>query len=279
VNPRTRIFAGVLVLFAAGVGYLLYKIIRDLEPRYRESVEEPLVDTAAILAALIAADSPVGVIDIAPFRRAFAGLYERRLDAQIYRLKKTEVDLRVYVTDRRGIVLFDSSGKDEGEDYSRWNDVRLTLAGRYAEVVNAMRPVAERRGVALELEGGEDLAVQGDRFLLQRALTNLVQNAIDFSSASTAVTVRVEVIEKTCQITVIDQGSGIPDYALDRIFERFYSLPRSGPEHAKGTGLGLSFVREIADLHRGTIDLQNRPEGGAIATLTLPLAPAPPNSP
>jgi two-component system sensor histidine kinase CreC len=68
----------------------------------------------------------------------------------------------------------------------------------------------------------------------------------------------------------MDSGSGIPDYALDRIFERFYSLPRPG-NGRKGSGLGLNFVREIARLHGGDVRLSNRPEGGVCASLFIPL--------
>ncbi|RWA55567.1 hypothetical protein AU476_06755 [Cupriavidus sp. UYMSc13B] len=68
---------------------------------------------------------------------------------------------------------------------------------------------------------------------------------------------------------VADQGPGIPDYALPRVFERFYSLPR--PHGAdKSTGLGLCFAREVATLHHGDVTLANRPGGGALAELTLP---------
>ncbi|MCY1301896.1 Sensor protein CreC [compost metagenome] len=66
-----------------------------------------------------------------------------------------------------------------------------------------------------------------------------------------------------------DHGPGIPDYALPRVFERFYSLPR--PQGAdKSTGLGLCFAREVAALHHGSVRLANRPGGGALAELTLP---------
>ena len=67
-----------------------------------------------------------------------------------------------------------------------------------------------------------------------------------------------------------DEGPGVPDYALGRVFDRFYSLarPHSGK---KGTGLGLTFVKEIAELHGGSASLDNDPRGGAIATLRLPL--------
>jgi len=69
---------------------------------------------------------------------------------------------------------------------------------------------------------------------------------------------------------VRDQGPGLPDFAHDKLFTPFFSLPR--PDGAtKGTGLGLCFVREIAQLHGGTAALENRAEGGAVARLTLPI--------
>ena len=67
-----------------------------------------------------------------------------------------------------------------------------------------------------------------------------------------------------------DRGEGIPAYALERIFERFYSLPR--PTTGKSTGLGLPFVREVASLHGGTAEVLNHRDGGACARLCLPLA-------
>ena len=70
-------------------------------------------------------------------------------------------------------------------------------------------------------------------------------------------------------LAVTDEGPGIPEYALGRIFERFYSLGR--PDTGKkSTGLGLNFVREVAKSHNGTIQVTNRPEGGALAVLILP---------
>jgi two-component system sensor histidine kinase CreC len=66
-----------------------------------------------------------------------------------------------------------------------------------------------------------------------------------------------------------DRGPGIPDYAVERVFERFYSLPRPGGGD-RSTGLGLPFVREVAHLHRGQASLRNREEGGTVAELLLP---------
>jgi two-component system sensor histidine kinase CreC len=77
------------------------------------------------------------------------------------------------------------------------------------------------------------------------------------------------------EIAVEDSGPGVPDYALARVFERFYSLPRPDTGR-KSSGLGLSIVREIARLHGGEAELANRPGGGARATLTVPRATPPP---
>ena len=71
------------------------------------------------------------------------------------------------------------------------------------------------------------------------------------------------------QLSILDRGPGVPDFALARVFERFYSLPR--PDGARSSGIGLSFVREVAALHGGEVRLGNRAEGGAVAELELPL--------
>ena len=103
-------------------------------------------------------------------------------------------------------------------------------------------------------------------------MSNLLDNAIDFSPAGGQVHVRLRTGPRAAVLEVADQGPGIPDYAHDKVFEKFYSLARPHSKK-KSTGLGLSFVREIASLHHGRIELGNRPEGaGAVATLSLPQA-------
>jgi two-component system sensor histidine kinase CreC len=79
---------------------------------------------------------------------------------------------------------------------------------------------------------------------------------------------------RSVDITVRDQGPGIPDYAEDKVFEKFYSLARPH-SRKKSTGLGLPFVKEIAALHEGRVALANAPDGGAVATLSLPRSQTP----
>lgn len=139
--------------------------------------------------------------------------------------------------------------------------VREVLASKAAEIKN--------KSLTVKTDVEDSLRVRGERFLLKQALLNLVDNAIDFSEAGGALEIRGRESEGRCEIDIIDSGPGIPPYAEERVFERFYSLPRPGGGK-KSTGLGLSFVREVAILHRGDITLTNRPEGGLAARLTLP---------
>jgi two-component system sensor histidine kinase CreC len=148
----------------------------------------------------------------------------------------------------------------------------VALRALAAEVAASAAPAALARGVTVEVVAGDaDAVVSGDAFLLQRALANLVDNAIDFSPAGGRVAIDVVRHARSADLVVRDDGPGIPEFAAGRVFEKFYSLAR--PSTAKrSTGLGLSFVKEIVELHRGRATLRNHPAGGAVATLSLPIA-------
>lgn len=131
-------------------------------------------------------------------------------------------------------------------------------------------PMAEIARVSLEAHLSEQpMRVMGDAFVLRAAVTNLIENAVDFSSASAVVSIDVFAEKGEIVLTVDDRGPGIPDYAKDKVFDRFYSL-RHHQSGRKGTGLGLNLVKEAVELHHGSIALANRPEGGARATLRIP---------
>ena len=110
---------------------------------------------------------------------------------------------------------------------------------------------------------------QGDALLLRQALGNLLDNAIGFSPRGGVVRIALWRAQNEVGIDVCDQGPGVPAYAADRLFERFYSLPRPGG--GKSTGLGLPFVREVAALHGGTVTVASAPGGGCCSRLALPL--------
>jgi two-component system, OmpR family, sensor histidine kinase CreC len=472
-----RILLAFLVFSSAGFYFLVHWMLRDLRPRYMEAVEETLVDTSRLLAAQLEADVNNGKIPTENLQKAFAEAYRQNFSAQIYDLNKTRVNLKVYVTDAKGIVIFDSRGLDEGKDFSHWNDVFKTLKGQYGArstrtdpndpgtsmmyvaapirlsgkifgVVTAAKPAEsirlflinarlkilftalpvflavlamtlvvslwitrpikrltdyakavgegkrvalpalgnnemgdmgrafEEMRVALEgkkyveqyvqlltheikgplsairgaaelLEGKmpteqrkkflenirsenariqeivdrllllstlenrktlekaeeidtkkmmaevlasfksaglskkiafinnipEDLQLIGDPFLLRQALANLVQNAFEFSPAGDCIQISAEKVDSTVEIRVEDNGPGVPSFALDKVFEKFYSLQRPDTGR-KSSGLGLCLVKEVASLHGGEAHLENRSTGGARAILKLPLHPS-----
>jgi two-component system sensor histidine kinase CreC len=472
LNFFVRFFVGYVLVAALAV-LLAMKLFTDqLVPGVRQSVEESLVQTANLLAE-IASQEAVGSQGGSGIAAVFRAYESRRFEARIYGVLKTDPDLRVYVTDKTGRVLFDSRGRDVGKDYSRWLDVGRTLRGQYGarttretadegssvmyvaapilrngaiagvlsvgkparsfqgfidltrtkawesalwlfalalllalgfsywmtrdlrrlvqhanEVATGRRdripiegrselrrlaqalehlraqldgkahvekvsqllahevkgPIAAVRG-AVELlsdeddphrrrgleaniaaearrlqrivEGVLDLAraenrgrlddreevalddllrevlatradrlgakllksqtslvrvrVSGSRFLLRQAVGNLIDNAADFSPPGGTLTVALDADADQARLCIADQGPGIPDYAMPRLFERFYSVPR--PESGeRSSGLGLNLVQEVARLHQGAIALRNRSEGGAEACLRLPLA-------
>jgi two-component system sensor histidine kinase CreC len=131
VTARNRVFLGLLGIFILAFGFLTYRIAKDIDPRYREPAEDSLVETAHLLASLIEIDAANGVIDVSTLGLAFQKLYARRFSAQVYSVEKTRVEMRVYVTDRSGRVVFDSLRREVGADYSHWRDVALTLEGQY----------------------------------------------------------------------------------------------------------------------------------------------------
>ncbi len=147
----------------------------------------------------------------------------------------------------------------------------IALAALAHAVCAELQPAAEARGLRLDLTCDGQPEVLGESFLLESAIHNLVQNAIEFSPDGGTIRIRVAPETDHATITVEDDGPGIPDYALPRLFERFYSLPRPCAGR-KSSGLGLCFVREAAALHRGSIEVENRAAApGTRAVLRLPL--------
>lgn len=146
----------------------------------------------------------------------------------------------------------------------------LDLDGVLSDATEALRSVWTARRIDLRIEPSDETRVRGERFLLVQAVTNLLQNAIEFSPEGGVVLVRLEKSGEWAQVVIEDNGPGVPDYAAEQIFDRFYSLPRPDTGR-KSSGLGLSFVREIALLHSGEARVENRPEVGARAVLRLPV--------
>ncbi len=470
-----RVLLGYFLIVGLAGYFVLNVFIEEVKPGVRQAMEETLIDTANVLAELAAPDLKTGRIASGAFAGALEAAGERDLEARVWGVTKSSLEYRVFVTDTKGVVVFDSEKTDVGKDYSQWNDVLLTLKGQYgarstladpndesstvmhvaapitdagkligvltvakpnasvqpfiergqrkirnrgilllgaaaliglfftwwltrsinrlrryardisegrkvplpesghseiaelgraleamreklegkqyveqyvhtlthemkspvaairgaaelldedmprdaratfignireqcerlsliaermlnlaqveqqqslqapelvnlgflvAEIAASLRPRLESAGLSLNLALANDVQVLGEPFLLRQAISNLLDNAVEFSPRCGVIEVSLTRDPETAALAIRDHGPGVPDYARDRIFERFYSLPRPGT-NKKSTGLGLPFVREVAALHGGSIALGNLDDGGAEAVLQLPLS-------
>ena len=146
-----------------------------------------------------------------------------------------------------------------------------------AEAVERMRPAAEQQGIEVRVaEARRTLTMMGDRRQLVSAIYNLLDNAVKYSDAGSAVDVRVSVSADggRVAIDVEDHGVGIPTRDHERIFERFYRVDRGRSRDTGGTGLGLAIVRHVASNHGGEVKLMSREGEGSTFTLVLPSGPA-----
>ena len=471
-----RIFL-VYFLFVGLAGWFVLSTVMDeIRPGVRQSTEETLVDTANLLAEILRDEVKAGRLQQSRLPQVLQAYGQRKPQAQIWGVEKTQVNHRIYVTDAKGIVLLDSTGAAVGQDYSRWNDVLRTLRGEYgarstkedpndpdssvmyvaapimdgaqiigvvsvakpnrtlqpyierseqrlawlggglivlglligallswwlsgalrtltryaravsagqraelpsvrggelaqlAEAIERMRtelegkayveryvhtlthelksPLAAIRGAAELLDGempseqrqrfvsnieqesarmqqlierllhlaqveqrqgleeqvavplralveallqaqmaritaaelqvenliSGELSACGEAFLLRQAVANLMDNALDFTPHGGLIRFSAEVAEGQIKLRLFNQAEPIPDYAMARLSERFYSLARpvSG---RKSTGLGLNFVEEVMQLHGGELQIGNVP-GGVAVCLCLPRAGA-----
>ena len=471
-----KLFLAYFAILGLGMYLLLNTLLGEIKPGLRQAMETALVDTANLLAEYVAPPQPGEPLQLQRLQQVMDNTLRRPINATIWSHKQTATVLRVYVTDARGVVVYDSANRDLGADYSRWNDVYLTLRGQYgarstqenpgdefssvmyisapvyarnssgerqiagvlsvgksnisvepfwqlardnirsmgvwllvlavllgailstwlslsiarlvgyarrvsageaaqvpalsdpdlaalaramddmrsaldgkqyiesytlslthemkspltalqgaAELLSQLddvaqqqqltrnieaetrrlralvdqvlslarlentaslenprqldlnqlieqelellRPQAQQQSISLQTDfADQQWRCQGDGVLLAQGLRNLLENALDFSPAGSTVSVQLSDSSKGLCISVLDQGCGIPEYALDKVMQRFYSLPRPDGG-SKSTGLGLSFVQQIAKLHGAGLTLQNRDSGGVRASI------------
>ncbi len=145
----------------------------------------------------------------------------------------------------------------------------IDLSAMVRDIVDGLTLAMERKEIKLSLKIGEGNRFKGERFLIHQAIFNLLQNAVDFTPSGGTISVEIKEHFGRLFLMIRDSGDGIPEYALEKIFEKFYSLQRPDTGQ-KSSGLGLSLVKEVADLHKGEITIGNHKDGGVAATLKLP---------
>jgi two-component system, OmpR family, sensor histidine kinase SenX3 len=141
-----------------------------------------------------------------------------------------------------------------------------------AEAVDRCRMKASARGISLEVSGKRGISVLGDEDLLVTALRNLLENAIAYSPDKTRVLVTTKVVSSwATEVSVTDQGIGIPERDRERIFERFYRVDPARSRATGGTGLGLAIVKHVTTAHGGNVTVWSEEGAGSTFTLRLPL--------
>jgi two-component system sensor histidine kinase SenX3 len=152
--------------------------------------------------------------------------------------------------------------------------VPVNIGAVVTEALDRSRMKAAARGIELATSGGgEDLVVLGDEELLVTALRNLLDNAVAYSPEQTRVLITIERTGgDAAEISVADQGIGIPERDLERIFERFYRVDPARSRATGGTGLGLAIVKHVTAAHGGKVTVWSKEGEGSTFTLRLPLA-------
>jgi two-component system, OmpR family, sensor histidine kinase CreC len=128
------------------------------------------------------------------------------------------------------------------------------------ELIQSQAARIDSANLQVSNEVGDAITLHGERFLLRQALSNLFDNALDFTPPGGRIIWRAEQEGEQLFITLTNQGEPIPEFALPRLTERFYSLPRPGTGR-KSSGLGLNFVQEVAELHGGWVRVVNGGDG------------------
>lgn len=146
----------------------------------------------------------------------------------------------------------------------------VALDAVLAEAVDRISSAAEARGISVVVGGDSGGEVQGSESQLVTAVANLLENAIAYSPEDTKVALAARMRSDSWEITVTDQGIGIPPEDLDRVFERFYRVDPARSRETGGTGLGLAIVKHIVNNHGGHVRVWSSPGSGSTFTLELP---------
>ena len=165
---------------------------------------------------------------------------------------------------------------DAGEERSDWE--KIPLASLAKEAVHALRPLAEEKGIRLDVNGEvpslNEVRCMGDAAQLGRVLANLIDNAIRHAEPDDVITVSTTQDASVAVWEVADTGSGIPQEHLPHVFERFYRADKARSRKRGGSGLGLAICKQIVERHGGHIDVESEVGKGTVFRIFIPRAEA-----
>ncbi|MDO6508594.1 ATP-binding protein [Colwellia sp. 4_MG-2023] len=148
-------------------------------------------------------------------------------------------------------------------------DESVTLA--ISNAIFLCKDKALKRNINIILNNAEDISFKHNSSLIEQAIINLLNNAIKYSNGNSEINITIIKENNDIKINVADQGSGIPEEHLSRLFERFYRVDKARSRQLGGTGLGLSIVKHIALAHKGTVSVTSELNKGSVFSLILPL--------
>jgi two-component system phosphate regulon sensor histidine kinase PhoR len=176
---------------------------------------------------------------------------------------------------RLGAILEDLLALSRMEQENGIEEVRLST-GKIKDVIQTAiqvcQPKAAARDITINVDAAEDLSANLDATLLEQAFVNLIDNAVKYSDDGSQVWISTAQKKREITIKFADQGSGIPNKHLSRLFERFYRVDKARSRKLGGTGLGLAIVKHIVQAHGGHITVESSLGQGSTFTVHLPLA-------
>jgi len=240
-----------------------------------------------LIAILIFDDSEIRRLD--SIRRDFVANISHELKTPIGALSILSEAILEASDDPEAVIKFANRMQTESKrltelvqeiiDLSRLQDddplkdgKRFDIAEVIHDAMDQSKLSAQVRKITLFFESTVKALVNGDRSQLSMAIHNLIENAINYSPDSTRVAIDLKVTNQIAEISISDQGIGIPEKDIERIFERFYRVDPARSRLTGGTGLGLSIVKHIALNHGGDVSVWSVEGAGSTFTLRFPIA-------